>query len=101
MLELFRLLRTEADEQDFVVEREKLPIRAGVALPAAAADELAVDALRFVHFGADHVQAAKFMHTRAEANVGAAAGHVRGHGDFALLACLRDDLRFCATCMRR
>ena len=36
----------KAGLQDFVVEREELPIRAGIALPAAAADELAVDALR-------------------------------------------------------
>ena len=63
-------------------------------MPAAAADELAVDALRFVQLGADDVQPAEFVHAFAEANVGAAAGHVRRDGDFAVLAGVRDDFRF-------
>ena len=57
--ELFGLLRAEGGEQDFVVKREKLPVRAGIALPAAAADELTVDPLRLVQLGADDVQAAE------------------------------------------
>ena len=87
-------LRAEAAEQDFVVEREELAVGAGIALAAAAADELAVDAPGFVHLGADHVQAAEFGDAGAEPDVGAAAGHVRGDGDFALLAGGGDDLGF-------
>ena len=85
--------------EDFIVEREELAIRAGVALPAAAADELAVDALRFVQLGADDVQAAELVHAVAKANVGAAAGHVRGDGDFALLRRRAPTISAsCATC---
>ena len=49
----------EAGAKDVIVERHVLPHGAGVALPAAAADELAVDAGRVVQLGADHVQAAE------------------------------------------
>ena len=92
--QFFRFLRAESRFDDFIVERKKLPIGAGVALPAAAADELPIDALRFVQLGADDVQAAKLVDAFAEADVGTAAGHVRGDRDFALLAGLRNDFGF-------
>ena len=43
----------------------------------------------FVQLGADDVQAAELGDALAEPDVGAAAGHVRGDGDFALLAGVR------------
>ena len=79
--------------EDVVVERHILPPGAGVALPAAAADELAVDACGVMEFRADHVQAAEFLHAVAKLDVGAAASHVRRDGDLPMLARLRDDLR--------
>ena len=94
LFERVRLLRAEAGVENFVVEREELAVRAGVALPAAAADELAVDPLRFVQLGANHVQAAELVHAGAEPDVGAAAGHVRGDHHFAPLAGRGDDLGF-------
>ena len=63
-------------------------------MAAAAADELAVDALGFVELGANDVQAADVEDARAEADVGAAAGHVGGDGDFAELAGGGDNFGF-------
>ncbi len=63
-------------------------------MAAAATDQLAIDSLRFMEFGADHVDASKFMHPRPQANVGTAARHVRGHGNFPMLTCRRNDFRF-------
>src|SRR4029079_18495195 len=88
------LLGPQAEQNDIVVERQILAIRAGVALPAAAAAELATDAGGVVHFGADHVHAAQLGDAFAQANVGAATGHVRRDGDVLALARLPDDLSF-------
>ena len=74
----------EAGEHDVVIERQELADGAGIALAAAAAGELSVDAGGVVQFGADHVQAAQFDHVRGELDVGAAARHVGRHGHFAL-----------------
>ena len=67
---------------------------ARVALAGATAAELAVDAAGFVALGADDEQAAGFRHALAEFDVGAAAGHVGGHGDGARLAGAGDDFGF-------
>ena len=87
-----RLLRPQAGQQQIVVQGEILAERAGVALAAAAADQLAVDAAGVVHLGADHVQAAQFGHAVAELDVGAAAGHVRRDGHLAGQAGAGDDV---------
>src|SRR5215210_6468920 len=62
---------------DLVLQRDEELGVAGVALPGAAAGELAVDAPGLVPLGADDVQAALLGHPRAQLDVGAAAGHVR------------------------
>ena len=53
ILELFRSLGAEAEQQDLVVQGKKLPEATGVALAAAAADQLAVYPFRFVQLAAD------------------------------------------------
>ncbi len=78
----------EGDEEDRLTR---------VALAGAAAAQLAVDAARLVAFGADHEEAAEFGDAFAEFDVGAAAGHVGGDGDRALLAGAGDDLGLLAV----
>ena len=85
-----RLLAEGLD--DLVLERDEELGEAGVALAGAAAGELAVDPARLVALGADDVQAAQLGDAVAELDVGAAAGHVGGHGHLARLAGLGDDL---------
>src|SRR5262245_59412232 len=87
-------LGTVAGADHVVVERHVLARGAGVALRPGAADERAVDTGRVVQLGADDVQAARFGHARAELDVGAAAGHVRGDRDFARQSSVGDDLGF-------
>ena len=79
-------------EDEFIVEGDEGLGGAGVALAAGAAEELAVDAAGFVAFGGDDVQAAEFGDAAAEFDVGAAAGHVGGDGDFSFAAGHGDDL---------
>jgi hypothetical protein len=76
---------TEQPHQ-IVLQRNEKVRRAGVALARAAAAQLAVNAPRFVAFGAEHVQAADLRDAGAEFDVRAAAGHVGGDGDGAALA---------------
>src|SRR6266498_453003 len=64
--------------------------RPRLALPRAASEELPVDARAFVELGEDDVEAAAFQHFRLGADVGAAAGHVGGHGDSSRQARLRN-----------
>ena len=80
----------------FVVKADDRLERSRVALPAAAAVELPVDAPRLVKLGEDHVQAATREHLRREANIGAPAGHVGGDRHPCALARARDDLRLIA-----
>src|SRR5262245_54596280 len=70
--QLGRFLGAVGGFEDFVVEREKLTIGAGIALTATAADELTINTLCFVQLRADHVQATEFENARAEADVGTA-----------------------------
>ena len=84
----------KADQQDIVVEGQELAVTARIALPAATADQLAIDARRIVHFGQNHMQAAEFGDAFSEADVGSAAGHVRGHGHAILFTRGGDDLGF-------
>src|SRR5579885_2871829 len=74
-----------------VFERNEKVRRAGVALAGAATAQLAVNAPRFVAFGAQDVQATQLGHAGAEFDVGAATGHVGGAGDGAALAGTGDD----------
>src|SRR5438067_1261905 len=84
-------------------ERREVEARgARIALAAAAAAQLVVDAARFVALRAEHVQAAGGLHdlvlggilrVASEQDVRAASGHVRRDRDRALAAGLRDDLR--------
>src|SRR3954471_8794122 len=67
---------------------------ARVALPAAAAEELPVDAPRIVALGADDVQAAELDDAGPELDVSAAPGHVGRDRDAPALACLGDDFGF-------
>ena len=67
--------------------------RTGIALARAASAQLPVNAPRLVAFRAEHVQAADFRDARAEFDVRAATGHVRGNRDRAALARARDDFR--------
>ena len=73
----------QAGQHQIVVQGEVLAEGAGIALAAAAADQLPVDAAGVVHFGADDVQAAQLGHALAELDVRAAAGHVGRDGDLA------------------
>ncbi len=82
-----------AEEQVVVGAGEHLGA-AGVALAGGAAEELAVDAAEPWRLGGDHVQAAEFGDAFGELDVGAAAGHVGGDGDFPALAGLGDDVGF-------
>ena len=77
---------------EVVFEGEEEARGAGVALTAAAAAELVVDAAALVAFGADDVEAAEGGDAFAEDDVGAAAGHVGGDGDGAALSGLGDYL---------
>jgi hypothetical protein len=87
-------------EKQFVIERDDRFARSGIALPTGAAEELPVDAGRVVVLRQDHVQAAGLPHCRAEHDVGAAPGHVGGHGDPPRLPGLRDDLGFARVLAR-
>ena len=69
---------------------------ARIALAAAAAHELVVDAAGFVALGADDIEAAQRDHAGAEADVGATAGHVGGDGDGTELSGAGDDVGFAA-----
>src|SRR5258708_15543515 len=64
---------------------------ARITLTGGASEELAVHAAGLVALGRDHVQAAVFSHSFAEANVGAAPGHVGGNRDAARLSRQRDN----------
>ena len=66
----------------------------GVALTSGASAKLVVDAARFVSFAANHHEAAEFLHSFAEFNIGSAAGHVGGYGHGAALARFGNDFRF-------
>ncbi len=91
-LQLDRFLGPEPGQQQIVVQGEILAEGAGVALPAAAPDQLAVDAAGVVHLGADHVQPAELLHAVAKLDVGAAAGHVRRDGHLAAQPGAGDDV---------
>ena len=93
-IQLGRLLGAEGRFENFVVEREELAVGAGIALPAATSDQLAVDALRLVQLSTNDMQAAQFRHAVALSNVGAAARHVGSHRDFALFTRVTDNFRF-------
>src|SRR5437762_4199323 len=80
-LHLFRRFGAKAGADHVIVERHVLPHGAGVALAAAAAHKLAVDAGRIVQLGANYLETAYFGYARAKLNVGAAARHVRGDSD--------------------
>src|SRR5439155_20751095 len=71
-----------------------------VALAARAAAELVVDAPRLVALGANDVEAAELLHALAEQDVDTTSGHVRRHGDRALLARARDDERLAPVVLR-
>ena len=86
-LELFRFQTAK----QLVLQREEELARAGISLPGRAADELAVDPRRAVHFGGDDVQAACSADFLVELDVGSAAGHVGGDGDASRLPGLGDD----------
>ena len=103
-LDRLTLLRAEAAEDlehavageqadELVLGREVEAALAGVALAAGAAAKLVVDAAALVALGAEHVQAAGLDHALAELDVDAAAGHVGGDRDRALLAGVLDDVR--------
>src|SRR5437899_12666565 len=77
LLELLLLGRSQPF-QKLVLEREEELIAARVALAAAAANQLAINAASLVALRADDVQAAGLGDARRELDVGASAGHVGG-----------------------
>src|SRR5580704_2855739 len=82
------------DAQQLILEREEELVGARIALAGRAADELAIDAGRAVHFGGDYVQSACRADFLVELDVGPASGHVRRDGDGERLAGPGDDLGF-------
>ena len=66
----------------------------------ATSAKLPVDAACFVAFAADDVKATDVRNSLAEFDVGAAAGHVRGDGDGAVLAGASNDLGFLLMVLR-
>src|SRR5215813_3834246 len=81
-----------SSDLQLVLERHDRLEATRVSLPAAAAEQLAVDSPGLMKLGCDHVQPAGPFDLPPKANVGPAAGHVRGHGKPTGLAGLRDDL---------
>ena len=64
--------------EQIVVGRDKEAARAGVALPAGAAEQLSIDARRLMPLDADYVQPAGLQRGLVEADIGAPAGEIRG-----------------------
>lgn len=81
-------------EEQFIFEGDEEAGGAGVALPAGAAAELAIDAAGFVAEGADDVEAAEIGNAVAEADIDAAASHIGGDGDGAAFAGASDEAGF-------
>src|SRR5207244_2192995 len=78
---------------EVVLEAHVETREAGIALARAAAAKLAVNAPRLVALGREDLEAAEFGDAGAEFDVRAAARHVCGNGDRALLPRARDDFR--------
>ena len=83
-----QLLRLEVGDHDVVLPAGEEHRRAGIALASGAAAQLVVQPFGVVAAGADDVQPAEFgdlivvgLVGAAEPDVGAAAGHLGGHGD--------------------
>jgi len=73
---------------------------AGITLSRTTAEELAIDARRFVVLAGDHVQSAQFRYAASQLDVGPASGHVGRYRDPAGLACFGDDLSFLTVAHR-
>ena len=83
--------------EELVLQRHDRLVAPRIALAPAAAEELAVDAARLVALGGDHVQAPVRGHSRSQADVGPAPGHVGGDGHPSLPPGLGDDLGLLAV----
>ena len=92
-LKLAEVELVETFFQDVVFEGEELSIRAGVALPSAAAAQLPIDPRRRVKLTADDVQAASLFRISLQSDVGSSTRHVSGDGHAAWLSGIGDD--FC------
>src|SRR5258708_12131921 len=84
--------RTRMPAEKIVLEAHDRLVRARIALARAAAEELPVDAGRFVELGKNYMQPAERSDFGRELDVGAASRHVGRDGDAPRLAGARPDL---------
>src|SRR5262245_53536525 len=86
--------------EDLVFEGGQRLVTTRIALAAAPAKELAVDATSVMVLRGDHMEATGPGNPRSEPDVGTAAGHVGGHRDPAGLPGLRHDRGFLTVLAR-
>src|SRR5207253_4460322 len=86
--------------EEITVQADDRLVRAAIALARAAAEELTIDARRFMELGKNYMQPAERGDLGRELDVGAAPRHIGRDGDAARLAGARDDLRLFAVLAR-